>query len=44
MKNTLQGINSKLNDTEEQISKMEERVVEITNGKQKKRMKNMRAV
>ena len=44
MKNTLQGINSKLNDTEEQISKMEERVVEITTGKQKKRMKNMRAV
>lgn len=30
MKNTLEGINSKLNDTEEWINKLEDRVVEIT--------------
>ena len=30
MKNTLEGINSRLNDAEEQISKLEDRVVEIT--------------
>ena len=30
MKNTLEGINSRLNDTEEWITKLEDRVVEIT--------------
>ena len=30
MKNTLEGINSILNDTEERISELEDRVVEIT--------------
>ena len=30
MKNTLEGINSRLNDTEEQISELEDRVIEIT--------------
>ena len=37
MKNTLEGINSKLNNTEEWISKLEDRVVEITEAEQKKR-------
>ena len=36
MKNTLEGINSRLHDTEEQISKLEDRVVEITEADQKK--------
>ena len=36
MKNTLGGINSRLNDTEEQISELEDRVVEITAAEQKK--------
>ena len=35
MKNTLEGINSRLHDTEEQISKLEDRVVEITEAEQK---------
>ena len=39
MKNTLEGINSRLNDTEKQISKQEDRVVEITDAEQKKRKK-----
>ena len=30
MQNTQEGINSRLNDTEEQISELEDRVVEIT--------------
>ena len=36
MKNSLEGINSRLNDTEKQISKLEDRVVKITATKQKK--------
>ena len=35
-KNTLEGINSRLDDTEEQISEEEDRVVEITQAEQKK--------
>ena len=30
MKNTLEGINSRLNDAKEQISELEDRAVEIT--------------
>ena len=30
MKNTLEGINSRINETEEQLSELEDRVVEIT--------------
>ena len=30
MKNTLEGINSRWNDSEEQTAELEERVVEIT--------------
>ena len=33
-KNTLELINSRLDDTEEQISKLEDRVVEITQAEQ----------
>ena len=36
MKNTLEGINSKLDDTKEWISELEDRVVEMTEAKQKK--------
>lgn len=36
IKNTLEAINSRLNDTEEHISKLEDRVVEITQAEQKK--------
>ena len=39
MKNTLEGINSRLNDSEKWISELEDRVVEITTPKQKKRMR-----
>ena len=36
MKNTLEGINSILNGTEEQISELEDKVMEITQAEQKK--------
>ena len=36
VKNSLKGVNSRLDDTEEQISKLEDRVVEITEAEQKK--------
>ena len=36
MKNSLEGINSRVDDTEEQISKLEKRVEEITQAEQKK--------
>ena len=36
MKNTLEGINSRLNDSEEWISELEDRVVENTAAEQKK--------
>ena len=35
-KNTLEGIKSRLNDTEERISELEDKVVEITIAEQKK--------
>ena len=35
MENTLEGINSRLNDTEEQISELDDRIVKITNAEQK---------
>ena len=40
MKNTLEGINSRLNDREIQISELEDRTVEITEAQQKKKKKN----
>ena len=36
MKNTLEGINSRLDDTRKQINDLEDRVVEITQAEQKK--------
>ena len=36
MKNSLEGINSRLNDTREQISELEDRIVDITEAEQKK--------
>ena len=36
VKNTSKGINSRLNDTEELLSKLEGRVMEITESEQKK--------
>ena len=42
MKNTLEGINSRLNDAEKEISELEDRVVEITNTKQKKKKRMKR--
>ena len=42
MKNTLEGINSRVNDTEELISELEGRVVEITEAEQKKKKKGMK--
>ena len=36
MKNTLEGINSKITDAEEQISDLEDRMVEITATEQNK--------
>ena len=36
MKNTREGINSRLNDSEEQINELEDRVAEITAAEQKK--------
>lgn len=36
MKNTLEGINSRLNDAEEQISDLEDRVMEIAQSEQQK--------
>ena len=37
MKHTLEGINSSLGDTEEQISQLEDRVMEIIEAEQKKK-------
>ena len=36
IKNTLEGINTRITDAEEQISKLEDRMVEITAGEQTK--------
>ena len=44
MKNTLEGTNIRVNDTEEWISNLEDRVVEITDAEQKKEWKVMRTV
>ena len=38
IKNVLEGINSRLNDTEKWISELEDRVMEITQVEQKKRI------
>ena len=43
MKNSLGGINSRVDDTEEQISKLNARIEEITQAEQKKE-KRMRTV
>ena len=40
MKNTLEGINSRINKAEERISELEDRVVEITAVEQNKEKKN----
>lgn len=40
IKNTIEGINTGLDDSKEQISNLEDRVVEITDAKQKKRKNN----
>ena len=40
MKNTVEGIRSRLNDAEEWIVQLENRVVEITDAEQKKEKKN----
>ena len=40
IKDTLEGINCRLNDTEEWISELEGRIVEITEAKQKKELKS----
>ena len=37
MKNTLKAINSRLDDTEEQMNELEDRGLEITEAEQKKR-------
>lgn len=36
MKNTLQGINSRLNEADDQISELEDNVMEVTATKQRK--------
>lgn len=36
LKNTLEGVNSRLDDTEEQISELEDRAVKIIQSEQKK--------
>ena len=45
MKNTLQGINSRLNEADEQISEMEDSVMKVTAIREKqKQCKEMRTV
>ena len=44
MKNTLEGINSRLNDSEEWSSELEDRVVENTAAEQRKEWKEKRTV
>ena len=44
IKNTLEGINNSLDDTEGQISKLEDRVVEISQAKQEKEFLKMQTV
>ena len=40
IKNTLEGINTRITDAEEQISKLEDRMVEITAEEQNKEIRN----
>ena len=40
MKNTLEGINSRINAAEERVSELEDRVVEITATEQNKEKRN----
>ena len=40
MQNTLEGINSRLGDTEEHISDFKDRIIEITQRSKKKKFKN----
>ena len=40
MKNTLEGINSKITEAEERISDLEDKIVEITTAEQNKEEKN----
>ena len=42
MKNTLEGINSRINEAEEWISELEDRLVEITMAEQKKEKRKKR--
>ena len=44
VKNTLEGINSRLNDTKEQISELEDRVMEIIAPEQEKEWEKMRTI
>ena len=44
IKNTIEGINPGLDDSKEQISNLEDRVVEITEAKQKKEKTSKNAV
>ena len=44
MKNTLEGINSRRTEAEEQISELEDRMVEITATEQNEKEKEMRTV
>ena len=43
-KNTLEGINSRLGDTKEHISDLEDRIIEITHSEQQKVKQKMRTV
>ena len=44
MKNTLERINSRLNNTEKWISELEDRVAEMTNAEEKKERKEIRII
>ena len=46
IKNTLEGINSRITEAEEQVSDLEDKIVEITTAEQnkEKRMKKLRTV
>ena len=44
MKNTLEGLNSRLGDTEERIYHLEDRIVEIIQSEQQKEKIKMRLV
>ena len=42
IKNTLEGINSRINEAEDRISEVEHRMVEINEAERKKELKEMR--